>query len=147
MVGVVAALGVGIGALGTLLGAFVAGFMNLEPWWTKLVAIGGVVLLISGPSLLIAWMKLRHRTLGPILDGCGWAVNGRVKINLPLGTALTQRAALPSGARRVLEDPYADKGARRRRRAFWIGLVLVAAALVAARVLGHWPFGPPFWIR
>jgi hypothetical protein len=146
MVGVVAALGVGIGALGTLLGAFVAGFMNLEPWWTKLVAIGGVVLLISGPSLLIAWMKLRHRTLGPILDGCGWAVNGRVKINLPLGTALTQRAALPSGARRVLEDPYADKGARRRRRAFWLVVVLVAAALVAARVLGHWPFGPPFWI-
>jgi hypothetical protein len=146
-VGIVAALGVGIGALGTLLGAFVAGFMGLEPWWAKLVAVGGVVLLISGPSLLIAWMKLRHRTLGPILDGCGWAVNGRVTINLPLGTALTQRAALPSGARRVLEDPYVDRGARRRRRVFWLVLVLAAAALVAARVLGHWPFGPPFWHR
>jgi hypothetical protein len=147
MVGIIAALGVGIGALGALLGGFVAGFMELQPWWAKLVAVGGVILLVSGPSLLITWLKLRHRTLGPVLDGCGWAVNGRVKINLPLGTALTQRAALPPGARRVLEDPYADRGAKRRRRVFWLVLALAVAALVAARVLGHWPFGPPFWVR
>jgi hypothetical protein len=147
MVGIVAALGVGVGALGTLFGGFVSGFMDLRPWWAKLVAVGGVVLVISGPSMLIAWLKLRHRTLGPILDACGWAVNGRVKINLPLGTALTDRAVLPPGARRVLEDPYADKGAKRRRRIFWLLVLLVAAALGAARYLGVWPFGPPFWQR
>ncbi len=147
MVGIIAALGVGIGALGTLFGGFVSGFMDLRPWWAKLVAVAGVVLVISGPSALIAWLKLRHRTLGPILDACGWAVNGRVKINLPLGTALTDRAALPPGARRVLEDPYADEGAKRRRRAFWLLVLLVAVALGAARYLAAWPFGPPFWRR
>jgi hypothetical protein len=68
MVGIVAALGVGIGALGTLLGGFIAGFMNLEPWWTKLGAMAGIVLLVSGPSMLIAWLKLRQRTLVPVLD-------------------------------------------------------------------------------
>jgi fatty acid desaturase len=47
----------------------------------------------------------------------------------------------------VLEDPYADRGARRRRRALLALVVLVAAALGAARYLGHWPFGPPFWLR
>jgi hypothetical protein len=145
-VGIVAALGVGIGALGTLLGAFVAGFMGLRPWWAKLVAVGAVLALVSGPSVLVAWLKLRHRTLGPILDASGWAVNGRVRINLPLGTALTGRASLPPGARRVLEDPYADAGARRRRRAFWL-VVALAVALGAARVLHHWPFGPAFWQR
>ncbi|HEX9049964.1 MAG TPA: hypothetical protein VF841_05465 [Anaeromyxobacter sp.] len=147
MVGIIAALGVGVGALGTLLGGFVSGFMDLHPWWAKLVAVAGVVLVISGPSVLIAWLKLRHRTLGPILDGNGWAVNGRVRINLPLGTALTDRAALPPGARRMLEDPYADQAARRRRRMFWLAVALVAVALGAARYLHHWPFGPPFWRR
>ncbi len=145
MVGIVAALGVGIGALGTLLGGFVSGFMDLHPWWAKLVAVAGVGLVISGPSVLISWLKLRHRTLGPILEANGWAVNGRVRINLPLGTALTDRATLPPGARRVLEDPYADEGAKRRRRIFWILVLAAAAALAAARYLGKWPFDPaPF---
>ena len=147
MVGIVAALGVGVGALGTLFGGFVSGFMDLRPWWAKLVAVGGVVLVISGPSVLVAGLKLRHRTLGPLLDACGWAVNGRVRINLPLGTALTGRAVLPPGARRVLEDPYADEGAKRRRRIVWLVVLLVAVALGAARYLGAWPFGPPFWRR
>jgi hypothetical protein len=144
MVGIIAALGVGVGALGTLFGGFVSGFMDLRPWWAKVVAVGGVVLIISGPSVLLSWLKLRHRTLGPILEANGWAVNGRVRVNLPLGTALTDRAVLPAGARRVLEDPYADKAARRRRRMVLLVLA-VAAALGAARYLGRWPFGPPFW--
>jgi hypothetical protein len=143
MVGVIAALGVGIGALGTLLGGFVSGFMELRPWWAKAVAVAAVVLVISGPSMLIAWLKLRHRTLGPILDANGWAVNGRVRINIPLAATLTSRATLPRGSRRVLEDPYADRAARRRRRALWLGLAIAAAvALATARLLGRWPFGP-----
>jgi hypothetical protein len=147
MVGIVAALGVGIGALGTVLGGLVSGFVGLQPWWAKVVAVAAMLTVISGPSVLIAWLKLRQRTLGPILDANGWAVNGRVKINLPLGTALTARASLPSGARRVLDDPYADRAARRRRRLLWAAIVIVAAALGAARWFGVWPFGPPFWVR
>jgi hypothetical protein len=147
MVGIIAALGVGVGALGALFGGFVSGFMELRPWWAKLAAVGGVVLIISGPSVVIASLKLRHRSLGPILDACGWAVNGRVRINFPLGTALTDRAALPAGARRVLDDPYADEAAKRRRRTLWLGAFLVAGALAAARYFGTWPFGPPFWRR
>jgi hypothetical protein len=146
MVGIIAALGVGIGALGTLFGGFVAGFMELRPWWTKLAALGGAVLLVSGPSMLIAWLKLRQRTLGPVLDANGWAVNGRVAVNIPLGTALTARASLPPGARRSLEDPYEDRGARRRRRLAWLAALLVATALSAARYAHQWPFGPfPRW--
>jgi hypothetical protein len=121
--------------------------MDLHPWWAKLVAVAGVVLVISGPSVVIAGLKLRHRTLGPLLDANGWAVNGRVRINLPLGTALTDRAALPPGARRTLEDPYADEAARRRKRLLWLAVALAAAVLGAARYLHQWPFGPPFWQR
>jgi hypothetical protein len=147
MVGIIAALGVGVGALGTLFGGFVAGFLELRPWWAKLVAVAAMLLVVSGPSMLIAWLKLRQRTLGPILDGNGWAVNGRVHVTMALGAALTGVAAFPPGARRVLEDPFADTAAKRRRRVVWALVVLAGAALAAARYLGHWPFGPPFWIR
>jgi hypothetical protein len=142
MVGIIAALGVGAGAIGTLFGGFVSGFLDLQPWWAKIVAIAGLVMLVSGPSMLLAWLKLRQRNLGPVLDANGWAVNGRVKVNLPLGTMLTQAAGLPPGARRSLEDPYADPAARRRRRIVLLLVVAGAAALVAARQLHTWPFRP-----
>jgi hypothetical protein len=142
MVGIVAALGVGVGALGALLGGFVAGFMELQPWWTKLVAVGGVLLVISGPSMLLTWLKLRQRNLGPVLDANGWAINGRVKINVPLGTALTHRAVLPRGAHRSLADPFVDRAAARRRRLVWLLVIVLAAALVVAKRQGRWPFAP-----
>jgi len=37
--------------------------------------------------MLLAWLKLRQRTLGPVLDATGWAINGRIRINVPLGAA------------------------------------------------------------
>lgn len=145
MVGIIAALGVGVGAMATFLGAFVSGFMGLQPWWAKLVAVGGVVLLISGPSMALAWLKLRQRTLGPLLDATGWAINGRIRVNIPLGTALTKVAVLPSGARRSLEDPFEDVEARRRRRLAVLAALVVVAALVAARAMRWWPFQPGSW--
>jgi hypothetical protein len=146
MVGIIAALGVGIGALGTLLGGFVSGFLNLEHWWTKLAAVGGLALLVSGPSMFIAWLKLQQRTLGPVLDANGWAVNGRVRINIPLGATLTAVAALPPGARRSFQDPYEDRDARRRRRLLWLLALVLAWALGAAWHSNRWPFGPfPPW--
>jgi hypothetical protein len=145
MVGIIAALGVGAGAIGALFGGFVTGFLGLQPWWAKLVAVAGMVMAISGPSMLIAWLKLRQRTLGPVLDANGWAVNGRVRINLPLGTALTELAALPAGATRSLEDPFEDRDARARRRLLWALLLVAAGALAWARSQGRWPFGPWPW--
>jgi len=140
MVGIVAALGVGVGAIGTLFGGFVAGFMGLQPWYAKPLALLGVVLLISGPSMLLAWLKLRQRTLGPVLEGNGWAVNGRVRINIPLGTALTDLKSLPPGSTRSLEDPFEDKRARRRRRLLWFAAIVLGAAAVTVRILHLWPF-------
>ena len=142
MVGIVAALGVGVGALGTLLGGFVTGFLELEPWWTKLVAVGGVMLVVSGPSLLLTWLKLRQRNLGPVLDANGWAINGRVKINVPLGTALTDRAVLPRGAHHSFADPFVDRAAKRRRTLVWVLVIVALAALAVARRQHLWPFQP-----
>jgi len=139
MVGIIAALGVGVGAIGTLFGGFVAGFMSLS-WYAKPLAVLGAMLAVSGPSMLLAWLKLRQRTLGPVLEANGWAVNGRVKVNMPLGAAMTHLKELPAGASRSLDDPFEDKRARLRRRLLWAAAALVLLALAAARFKHLWPF-------
>ena len=139
-VGTVAALGVGLGAIGTLLGGFVAGFLGLGLFMP--LGIIGVILAISGPSMLIAWIKLRQRNLGPILDANGWAINGRVKITVPFGTALTDKAVLPKNSVRTLGDPYAEKRSSLR---FWVLVIaLIVVGFIAIRS-DHNSRGRYFW--
>jgi hypothetical protein len=110
-VGTVAALGVAFGALGTAFAAiagYATGLLKL-PFWQVCLAIVGLLLLVSGPSMLIAYLKLRKRNLGPILDANGWAVNAKAKINVPFGTSLTGVAALPPGAVAAVDDPFAER--------------------------------------
>jgi hypothetical protein len=111
-VGTVAAIGVAAGAIGTFITALVgylAGIFKLGLFPT-LLAVAGLVLLISMPSVIMAYMKLRKRNLGPILDANGWAVNAKAKFNVPFGATLSSVAKLPPGSRRDSSDPYADKG-------------------------------------
>jgi len=110
-VGTVAALGVAFGAIGTfaaVLAGYAAGVVRLGPL-AIIGALIGILLLISGPSMVLAYIKLRKRNLGPILDANGWAVNGKARINVPFGTALTEIAKLPPGAERDLSDRFAEK--------------------------------------
>ncbi len=129
-VGTVAAIGVAVSGIVAVLTAIIGGILGLS-WWQIPLAMLGVLLLISGPSMIIAALKLRQRNLGPILDANGWAVNGRVKINIPFGTSLTDIARLPAGAQRSLNDPFAEK------KTPW-GLYLFILALVAFAVWARW---------
>lgn len=129
--GIFAAVGLAIGAIGTALAAVVTGFLGLKAWQMPL-ALFGLMLLISGPSMAMAYFKLRNRNLGPILDANGWAVNTRARINIPFGAALTQLAKLPEGADRALTDPYAEK------RSPWKLYVLLLAIVVGALLVAHW---------
>src|SRR6185503_10589547 len=137
----VAALGVAVGAIGGALATVATGLARLSPWQLPLVVVA-VILVISLPSVIITALKLRQRTVGPILDANGWAVNGRVHINIPFGTKLTARAVLPQGSHRSLKDPYADTAAANRRRVFLLLLIIVLAGLVTAYLLQTWPFHP-----
>ncbi len=107
-VGVVAALGVAFGAIGAAIGGILGVFGKMEPWQLPLVLIA-LMLLISGPSMLLAFLKLRKRNLGPILDANGWAVNAKAKMNVPFGTSLTGIAKLPAGSSVDVSDRYAEK--------------------------------------
>ena len=74
--------------------------------------------------MLLAWFKLRRRNLGPILDASGWAINSRIKINVPFGRSLTYVATLPRDAERSLVDPYAGKK-RPWRLLIILGLIVI----------------------
>lgn len=106
--GIFAAIGLAIGAIGGIIASIVSGIFSLKLWQVPL-AVAGLMLAVSLPSMLLAWFKLKRRNLGPILDGCGWAINARVRINIPFGTSLTALPNLPAGAHRSLVDPYAEK--------------------------------------
>ena len=97
--GIFAAISLAFGVIATVLSAMITGFLALEGWQMP-IAILGVMLLISAPSMIMAWFKLRQRQLSPILDANGWAVNSHAKINIPFGTTLTLLATLPKGAKR-----------------------------------------------
>jgi hypothetical protein len=105
--GTVAAIGVAIGGIGTLVGALLAVMFGLGKWLP--LGVIALLLMISGPSMLLAWLKLRRRNLGPILDANGWAINSRARINVSFGAAMTELAAIPQGSKRLLSDPFADK--------------------------------------
>jgi hypothetical protein len=110
-VGTVAALGVAFGAIGAAfatLAGYAAGLIE-RPFWQVCLAIVALLLLISGPSMIIAWLKLRKRNLGPILDANGWAVNSRARINVPFGASLTQVAELPPGSVPPAADRFGDR--------------------------------------
>lgn len=125
--GIFAAIGLAIGAIGTVLAGVMSGLLGLK-WWQMPLAVGGLMLLISAPAMVLAWFKLRSRNLGPILDANGWAVNARARINIPFGTSLTQLAQLPPGAERALSDPYAEKEQPWKTYAFIAAVIFVAAA-------------------
>ena len=107
-VGIFAAISLALGAIGTAIASIIAGFVKLL-WWQMPLAIMGIMLLISGPAMIMAFLKLRKRNLAPILDANGWAINANVIVNIPFGNTLTHIATLPKGAKVNLHDPFMQK--------------------------------------
>ena len=87
----VAALGVGVG----MAGAACAGLIGLVaglPLWKVLAGVAAIILLVSLPSVVLAWFRLRTRDLGAILNAGGWAVNRPLTFSVGLARTFTRRA-------------------------------------------------------
>ncbi len=136
-VGVVAALGVAVGGITAALGALLQTFFGLGVWMP--LGVLGLLLLISGPSMLIAWLKLRQRNIGPLLDANGWAVNANARVNLPFGASLTRIAALPKGSRVDAVDPFAEKRQPWGAYAALLAIVALAGGWYLGRLDGLLP--------
>ena len=104
--GIFAAIGMALGMIGTALASLAEGIFALE-WWQLVLSFLGILLIISGPAMVLAWMKLRRRNIAPLLNANGWAVNAAAKISIPFGETLTDVAKYP---KLKLKDPYAKTG-------------------------------------
>ena len=132
-VGIFAAIGLALGAIGAALAALGTAFLALS-WWQMPLALLGVLVLISAPSVVITAMKLRRRSLGPILDANSWAINAHTKINIALGKAYTSMPSKPKGSKLVGRDPYGE-GCGKTRGIVVALLVLLAVGIVAGVLL------------
>ena len=129
--GIFAAIGMAVGMIGTALASIFKGFIDLSPWQMVAVFVG-ILLLISGPAMVMAWMKLRRRNVAPLLNANGWAVNAASKISIPFGETLTDIAKYP---KMKLKDPYAKAGIPAWAK--WLISLLVVAVVVAGLWLGN----------
>lgn len=137
--GIFAAFSLAIAAIGTFFVSVAQGFMQLA-WWQIPLVVVGIMLLISLPSMILAYLKLRKRNLAVVLDANGWAINARLTINIIFGRTLTQLAALPKNSKVNLSDPYKKKK-KPSYYFFMTLLILVVLALVfgwAMGTLGGW---------
>lgn len=107
--GIFAAIGMAIGYIGAFFTSLATGVKDLAQtaWWALPVAIISLLLVISGPSMILAWMKLRKRNLAPLLNANGWAVNADAMVSVLFGNTLTDQAQFPIVK---LNDPFAKKG-------------------------------------
>ncbi|MGN0209163.1 MAG: hypothetical protein ACI397_06895 [Paludibacteraceae bacterium] len=125
--GIFAAIGMAVGYIGAFFTSVVGGFAALK-WWQDILAVLGILLVISGPSMFLAWTKLRKRNLAPVLNANGWAINADVMVSVVFGNTLTTQAQFPL---LQLVDPSVKK--KMPCWAKWL-ISVVAAAILAAGV-------------
>ena len=134
-IGTVAALGVAVGGITTAFGMVLDAFFSLGYWIP--LGIIGLILAISVPSMIVAGLKLRMRSLAPILDANGWAINCKASVSALFRGRLTRlaNAALAAGVK-----PKFGK----------VKIFFAAAAVAAICLLAAWccgalerPFGMP----
>ena len=128
--GIFAAIGMAVGMIGSALAALGKELFALT-WWQLLLTFAAILMLISGPSMVMAWMKLRRRNIAPLLNANGWAVNAAAKISIPFCNTLTDVAKSP---KMKLKDPYATG------MPAW-AKVLITLCILAGAAAAAWYFG------
>ena len=130
--GIFAAIGMALGMIGTALVTVAEGLAGFK-WWQYILLLAGILLLISGPAMILAWLKLRRRNISPLLNANGWAVNATAKIGIPFGETLTDIAVFP---KLKLKDPYSkDMPAWKKFVITLVCLAVVAGGLWLGNLL------------
>ncbi len=135
--GIFAAIGMAIAYLSQALVAVAKGVAALS-FWKVLLVIAAIMLVISGPSMFMAWRKLKKRDLGPMLNANGWAINASSFVGIKFGSHLTSLAQFP---RLKAVDP-AERRKGRIRTFLWTLLILAALAFGTLWFLDKIPFLP-----
>ena len=129
--GIFAAIGMAVGFIASALVSLAEGVM--AKWYNLPLLILAIIILVSGPSMFLAWQKLRKRNLAPVLNANGWAINSHILVNIPFGATFTNLAKYPKVN---LEDPYAPKKMSFGTK-FLIFLLIIGAAVAGLYFTGH----------
>jgi hypothetical protein len=128
--GIFAAIGVAMGMIGAALSGLVESLKGFQ-WYQYIILFVGIILCVSGPSMVMAWLKLRRRNIAPLLNANGWAVNAASNISIPFGETLTDIAKFP---KLKLKDPY------RKDMPVWKKIIISIVCLGVA-FAALWLFG------
>ncbi len=112
--GIFAAIGLALGLVASAIGGLFA-WLGLH-WYHWVIMFAAIIAIVSGPAMIMAWLKLRKRNLSPILNANGWALNARVLVNVRFGATLTSIAKYPIVR---TKDPFTTKAPLWRRILNW----------------------------
>ncbi|MBO7315592.1 MAG: hypothetical protein J6U44_00275 [Paludibacteraceae bacterium] len=126
--GIFAAIGMALGMIGTALVSVAEGFAALT-WWQCILVFVGIILFVSGPSMVMAWLKLRRRNIAQILNANGWAMNASSIVNITFGGTLKEIANFP---KIKMQDPFAKKKMPAWKK--WLRVISVLLVLAGAAV-------------
>jgi Flp pilus assembly protein protease CpaA len=129
--GIFAAIGMAVGMIGSALVSLFTGLSELK-WWELVMVFVGLMLLISGPAMVLAWLKLRRRNISPLLNANGWAINASSRVSIPFGETLTDMARFP---KLKLKDPFAKAGMASWKK--WCISIASVAVIGAGLWLGN----------
>ena len=87
----VAAIGIGVGMVGAAAASLMAAVKGMGPWQAVLSVVA-IILVVSLPSVILTWFKLRRRDLGAILNAGGWAVNRQMRFSMKRARGFTKCA-------------------------------------------------------
>ena len=85
----------------------------------RLTALLVILAVVLGPIVLAGVLKLMRQDMGPIIEGCGWAVNKSMRLTRKLRRQFTLTKAYPEDA----------EGTPAKRAAVTLGVLVVLLAL------------------
>ena len=117
---------IAIAALGSAF-AFIAKAVGEMSASQRIVALLVVLAVVLGPIVLAGVLKLLRQDMGPIVEGCGWAVNKSMRLTRKLRRQFTVTKAYPEGA----------EGTPAKRRAVCLAVLVVLLALICGGYAWH----------
>ena len=85
----VAAIGIAVGMIGAAAASFAAVFTGMSAWQLT-VSLLALIMVVSLPSVILTWFKLRRRDIGAVLNASGWAVNRPMAFSIKRASDFTR---------------------------------------------------------
>lgn len=123
--GIFAAIGLALGLVASAIGGLFA-WLGLH-WYHWVIMFAAIILIISGPAMIMAWLKLRKRNLAPVLNANGWALNQRILVNTKFGATLTGIAKYPVVK---TKDPFTTRAPWWKKMLRWLFLLICLCVAV-----------------